>query len=94
MTIWSQNTRKISRACYIYLRIIFLSDSEWIEIYNHLDRKRTLNHLAKLVKWLNGWVLVYKLSGCEFESCCRHLNFRYHACFEQGVPRYPGNYRV
>ena len=23
---------------------------------------------------LNGWVFVYKLSGCGFESCCCHLN--------------------
>ena len=37
-----------------------------IRIHNHLVRKQTFNHLAKLV--------------------CRHLNFRYGACFEQGVP--------
>ena len=24
--------------------------------------------------WLNGWVFVYKLSGCGFESHCCHLN--------------------
>ena len=23
--------------------------------------------------WLNGWVFVYKLSGCGFESCCCHI---------------------
>ena len=23
--------------------------------------------------WLNGWVFVYNLSGCGFESCCCHL---------------------
>ena len=23
--------------------------------------------------WLNGWVLVYKLSGCGFESCCSQV---------------------
>ena len=40
--------------------------------------------------WLNGWVFVYKLSGCGFESRCCHLNFRYGACFEQGVPWYSG----
>ena len=22
--------------------------------------------------WLNGWVFVYELSGCGFESCCCH----------------------
>ena len=36
--------------------------------------------------WLNGWIFVYKLNGCGFEPRCCHLNFRYRACFEQGVP--------
>ena len=35
--------------------------------------------------WLNGYVLVYKLSGCEFESRCCHLRLKYCACFKQGV---------
>ena len=44
--------------------------------------------------WVNGWVLVYELSGCGFDSRCCHLNLRYHARFEQGVPWHSGNYRV
>ena len=44
--------------------------------------------------WLNGWVFVDELSGCGFESSCSHLNFRFRACFEQGVPWHSGNYRV
>ena len=40
--------------------------------------------------WLNSWVFVYKLSGCGFESCCCHLNFRYGACFKQAVPWHSG----
>ena len=44
--------------------------------------------------WLNGWVFVYELSGCGFESSCSHLNFRFCACFEQGVPWHSGNCRV
>ena len=44
--------------------------------------------------WLNCWVLVYKLSGCRFTSCCTHLNFRYCTCFDQGGPWHSGNYRV
>ena len=44
--------------------------------------------------WLNDWVFVYKLSDCGFESSCNHLNFRFRACSEQGVPWHPGNYRV
>ena len=35
---------------------------------------------------LNGWVFVYKLTGCGFESCCYHLNHRHCAYFEQGLP--------
>ena len=41
---------------------------------------RTHNHI-----WPNGWVFIYQLSGCGFESCCSHLIFRYCTCFEQGV---------
>ena len=33
-------------------------------------------------------------SGCGFESRCSHLNFRYRACFEQGVTWHSGKYRV
>ena len=32
------------------------------------------------------WILNVCLNGCRFESGCCHLNFRYSACFEQGVP--------
>ena len=53
-----------------------ISDS--IEIPTH-------NYLVRPV-WLNGWVFVYELSGCGFESRCCHLNVRYGACFKQGVP--------
>ena len=31
-------------------------------------------------------MFVYELSGRGFESRCCHLNFRYGACLEQGVP--------
>ena len=44
--------------------------------------------------WLNGWVFVYDLSGCGFESSCSHLNLRFRNCFEQGVPWHSGNYRM
>ena len=43
---------------------------------------------------LNSWVFVYELSGCGFHSTCSHLNSRFHACFEQGVPWHWDNYRV
>ena len=36
-----------------------LSDSNEIQIHNHLVHKRSLNHLAKLVKWLSCVVSTY-----------------------------------
>ena len=44
--------------------------------------------------WPNGWMFVYKLSGCGIESRCSQLNFRYRACFEQEVPWQSGKYRL
>ena len=42
-----------------------------------------------------GPVLAKRLNVCcWFESCCSHLNFRYHACFDQGVPWHSASYRV
>ena len=39
-------------------------------------------------------MFIYKLSGCGFDFNYSHLNFRFCACFEQGVPWHSGNYRV
>ena len=44
--------------------------------------------------WPSGWVFVYELCGSGFKSSCSHLNFRFCAWFEQGVPWHSGNYRV
>ena len=57
---------------------------------NMLTKKSVLSDSNEIERpvWLNGWVFVYELSGCEFESRCCHLNFRYGACFEHGVPWY------
>ena len=60
-----------------------LSGCNWTRTHNHLIQKRALNHLTSLALpvwlntepvWLNGWVLVYQLSGCGFESSYSHLN--------------------
>ena len=51
------------------LNIWSLSDCNWIWTHNHLVCKRT-------PVWLNGWVFIYDLSDCCFESRCSHLNFR------------------
>ena len=48
-----------------------LSDSNGIWTYNHLVHKRTLNHLAKLTKWLSCVVSTYLYGAfdCMFLSC-------------------------
>ena len=38
-----------------------------------------LNHLRPV--WLNGWVFVYELSGCGFESRCVHYDRHIHFCW-------------
>ena len=56
---------------------------------------RTHNHFVhNWTSWLNCWVFVYQLSDRGFESRCSYLNFRFRACFEQGVPWHSGNYKV
>ena len=71
--------------CYIEIKDSLFCTSNGIRTHNHLVRKQTLN---------NGWVFVYELSGCGFESRCCHLSFRYHACFKQRVPWHSSNFRV
>ena len=39
-------------------------------------------------------MFVHECGGCEFESRCSHLNFRYRACFEKEVPWHSRNYTV
>ena len=73
-----------------------LSGCNGTRTHNPLLRKTILNHLAKPFRsvWLNGWLLLYELRGCGFESRCSHLNFRFRACFEKGVLSHSGNYRM
>ena len=67
-----------------------LSDCRGIPMHNYLVRKQTLKTIWPV--WVNGWVFVYKLSGCGFESLCSHSNFRYCVCFKQGVLWNSGKY--
>ena len=48
-----------------------LSDSNGIRTHNHLVRKETLNHLAKLAKWLSCVVRTYLYAAfdCMLLSC-------------------------
>ena len=57
--------------------------------WNEINMKSTATGLEpKTTQFLN------ELSGCEFESSCSHLNFRFRACFEQflQLPWHSGNY--
>ena len=60
---------------------------------NRTDNYSQLSLIIWLV-WLNDWMFVYELSGCGLESSCSHLNFRFRACLEHGIPWHSGNYRV
>ena len=52
--------------------IVFPSDSNRIRTHNHLVRKRTLNHLAPLAKWLSSVVSTYVYSAFDFMLLSRH----------------------
>ena len=55
----------------IYGNNYSLSDSNGIRTHNHLVRKRTLNHLAKLAKWFTCFVSTYLYGtfDCMLLSC-------------------------
>ena len=65
-------------------------------VYSQVDRTDQYSKQSSIIwpVWLNSWMFVYQLSGWGFGSRCSHLNFRYRACFEKGVPWHSGNYRV
>ena len=52
-------------------KIWSLSDCHWTRTHSHLVRKRTINHLANLAKWLSCVVSTYLYGaiGCMFLSC-------------------------
>ena len=70
----------------------------WIFMKENPDKKKVI--LLSFLKildwpvWLNGWVFLYELSGCGFESSRSDLTLRFCACFKQGVSWHSSNYRV
>ena len=68
---------------------------DMIITYSQMHRTDKYSQHSSIIwpVWLNGWVFVYELSGCGFKPRCCHLNFRYGACFEQGVPWHSDIYR-
>ena len=44
--------------------------------------------------WPNDLVFVYKIIDYGFQSTCSPFNFRFRACYKQGISFHSGNYRV
>ena len=68
-----------------------LSDCNWTRTHNHLVHKRTLNHLAKLAKWLSSVVSTYLYGAFYwmFLSCHVRLSEWIHTLYLpecQGTP--------
>ena len=62
--------------------VSFLSDSNGILTHNYLVRKRTLNHLAKLAKWLNCVLSTYLYGAFD----CALLSYHVRSfCFDNYV---------
>ena len=68
-----QKIRPICKAALNYLS----DKSNGIRTHNHLVRKRNSTIFPNWPVLLNGWMFVYKLSGCGFESRCCHLKFKF-----------------
>ena len=61
--LWNAYTHTMKRVC------------DMTRIYSqmyHTDKHSQHSSIIWPV-WLNGWVFVYKLSGCRFESHCSHI---------------------
>ena len=48
---------------------------DMIRTYIQMHHTDKYSHHSSIIwpVWLSGWVFVYELSGCGFESCCCHL---------------------
>ena len=57
--VYTYKWRQIHLPAYTYLTHALLRDSNGIQTHKHLIRKRMLNHLAKLAKWLRCVVSTY-----------------------------------
>ena len=56
--------------------------------YSQMNRTCKYSHHSSIIlpAGLNDWVFIYQVSGCGFECRCCHLNLRYGAFLEEGVP--------
>ena len=53
---------------------------DMIKTYSQMHRTDKYSQHSSIIwpAWLNGWVFVYELSGCGFESSCSH--WRWDIC--------------
>ena len=79
---------------YIWLYVLIMSCARFRVNPHSIVAWISRNSSLDWPIWRNDWVFVYELNSCGFESRCSHVNFRFCACFEQGVPWHSGNYRV
>ena len=66
----SENDRAYRTVCFYHVTYAFQSEST---LYSCLNVKKLLARSRHEI-WLNGWVFVYELSGCGFESSCSHVH--------------------
>ena len=89
-----------------WLSVCLLATTEWGFTFKFVrDMTRTYSQMESADEysqhssiiwsvWSNRCVFIYELSGSGFESSYSHLNFRFGACFEQGVPQHSSKYSV
>ena len=65
---------KISKNNAKSAKVLISSETE--DLLTDCNGTRTHKHWVRTRK-LNCWLFVYEPSGCGFESCYSHLNFRY-----------------
>ena len=60
-----------------YTVLIHSEPCNMIITYSQIHHTAKYSQLSSIIwpVWLNGWVFVYELSGCGFESHCSHLLF-------------------
>ena len=54
-----------------------LSDCNWTRTHNHFVHKRTLDHLAKLAKWLS--CVVSNICKVHLTVCSYHVTYSFHS---------------
>ena len=61
---------------YIECRFTLKRVLDMIITYSQMHHANKYSQLSSIIRplWLDGWVFVYELSGCGFESRCCHLS--------------------